>query len=402
MSQSTDYDLILVGGGLVGATLACALQQSGLKIALLEAHPFGSANQPSYDDRSTALAFGSRRIYQQLGLWDALQKHITPIHKIHISDRGHFGAARLDCAEEGVDALGYVIENRLLGQSLMQRLQQGGGVELLAPVQVTALENRDDSVLVTLQREGKEQQLSAKLVVVADGSDSPLRQQLKIPAEQKRYGQTAIICNVSSDKPHHNVAYERFTDSGPLALLPMSEGRSSVVFSCLDEQVDELLALSDEDFLSRLQGRFGQRLGCFLRVGRRSSYPLQLLDTQSQSQGRVLLMGNAARTVHPVAGQGLNLALRDMAALAERLLAAAREGADLGEEALLAGFVESRYRDQRQVVRMTDALATIFSTRFTPVAALRDAGLLAVDLLPPLRHRLAKQMMGLGGRLSRW
>jgi len=402
MSQSNDYDLILVGGGLVGATLACALQQSGLKIALLEAHPFGSANQPSYDDRSTALAFGSRRIYQQLGLWDALQTHITPIHKIHISDRGHFGAARLDCAEEGVDALGYVIENRLLGQVLMQRLQQGGGVELLAPVQVTAVENRDDSVLVTLQREGQEQQLNAKLVVVADGSDSPLRQQLKIPAEQKRYGQTAIICNVSSDKPHHNVAYERFTDSGPLALLPMSEGRSSVVFSCLDEQVEGLLALSDEEFLSRLQGRFGQRLGRFLRVGRRSSYPLQLLDTQSQSQGRVLLMGNAARTVHPVAGQGLNLALRDMAVLAERLLAAAREGGDPGEEALLAGFVESRRRDQRQVVRMTDALATIFSTRFAPVAVVRDAGLLAVDLLPPLRHRLAKQMMGLGGRRPRW
>jgi len=401
MSQSNDYDLILVGGGMVGATLACALQQSGLKIALLEAHPFGSANQPSYDDRSTALAFGSRRIYQQLGLWDALQKVVTPIHKIHISDRGHFGAARLDRDEEGVDALGYVIENRLLGQALMQRLQQGG-VELLAPVQVTALENRDDSVRVTLQSVGKEQWLSAKLVVVADGSDSPLRQQLKIPAEQKRYGQTAIICNVSSDKPHNNVAYERFTDSGPLALLPMSEGRSSVVFSCLDEQVDELLALSDEAFLSRLQGRFGQRLGRFLRVGRRSSYPLQLLDTQSQSQGRVLLMGNAARTVHPVAGQGLNLALRDMAALAERLLAAAREGSDPGEEALLAGFVESRRRDQRQVVRMTDGLATIFSTRFAAVAALRDAGLLAVDLLPPLRHRLAKQMMGVAGRLPRW
>ncbi|MDQ7017008.1 MAG: 2-octaprenyl-6-methoxyphenyl hydroxylase [Gammaproteobacteria bacterium] len=396
------YDLILVGGGMVGATLACALQQSGLNIALLEAYPFASTQQPSYDDRSTALSFGSRRIYEKLGLWAELREGATAIDQIHISDRGHFGAARLDCAEEGVDALGYVIENRILGQVLAERLESQGGVELIMPAQVERVENGAEWVSVTLQQAGESRCLQAKLVVVADGSESALRQQLGVPTEQKRYGQTAIICNISTDRQHNNVAYERFTDSGPLALLPLSAGRCALVLSCLDEQVEALLALSDAEFIAHVQRRFGHRLGRFTRVGRRSSYPLQLLETESQQQGRVLLLGNAARTLHPVAGQGLNLALRDMDALLESLLAAAGSGADLGAPTLLAEFVEARRADQRQVVRITDGLVTLFSNGFAPVVALRGAGLLALDLLPALRHRLAKQMMGLGGRLPRW
>jgi 2-octaprenyl-6-methoxyphenol hydroxylase len=403
--MTENYDVLIVGGGMVGATMAYALSPLPLRIGVIEAVPFKSESQPSYDDRAIALAHGSAKVFEAMGLWPLLVEHVSPIKKIHVSDRGHFGVTRIDSSNEGVDALGYVIENRLVGRVLGDELPILGNVELICPATVTAITTTGNAAQLSVDCGGVMREVSAKLVIAADGGNSAVRNLLNIPTRAWDYGQSAVIANVTPERHHQNVAYERFTDSGPVAMLPNSSSddpsRCSLVWTVRREDEKRVLGLSDEEFLCELQTRFGYRLGELRKVGRRNSYPLRLVRAKEHVRPRLALIGNAAHTLHPIAGQGFNLGLRDIAALAQVVAEAHAAGLDIGAAPVLNQYAEWRNWDHRKVIGFTDTLARLFSNPLAPVALVRNAGLIAVDLLPPLKRILTRQTMGMAGKLPR-
>ena len=396
-----ETDVLIIGGGLVGASLACALGQAGLRVTVVEAFPLAGDQPAGYDERSIALAQGSQRIFSGLGLWPSLAADVCPIHTIHVSDRGHFGFTRLQREQEGVAALGYVATGRVLGKVLQERLQQLPTVEVLAPAELTDFHGDTAGMYADIRVDGRSQRYHAALLVAADGAQSSVREQLGIQTLHRDYRQTAIIANVSTDKPHNNVAYERFTDTGPLALLPMTEQRSALVWTVRTDQCDSVLTLDDAAFLQRLQQRFGYRLGRFTRVGTRHAFPLQLLQAKESVRPRLALIGNAVHTLHPIAGQGFNLGLRDVAALVDVILDARGSGRDIGDLAVLQRYADWRQADQRRVVLFTDSMVRLFSQSLPPVAWLRDAGMLALDICPPAKRWFGRLTMGRAGRLPR-
>ncbi len=388
---------------MVGASLACALSGSGYAAGIIDSHLFdGNVRSASYDDRSVALAYGSRRILEGIGLWTSLARHAIPIRTIHVSERGHFGATRLRSHDEGVEALGYIIQNRLLGEVLHHQLLSQADVEFIAPTTVTAISHKQDHISVCLEQpSGETLELRTRLLVGADGTVSGIRQQLGIEEEKFNYNQTAIVTNVSPQREHYNVAYERFTPSGPLALLPMSDDRCSLVWTHPEPRAEDILNLRDAEFIRHLQAAFGFRMGRFMRVGRRTAYPLSLTRSKALTTRRAVLVGNAANTVHPVAGQGFNLALRDIALLAELLVRNRKQLGDPGAHALLHEYTVLRQADIARVTGFTDSLARLFVNPFPPLAHGRGVALSLFDKLPSLRHQLARRSMGLTGKLSR-
>lgn len=396
-----EYDLVIVGGGLVGGSLACALTGQGLRIALVEAVPHTAAHQPSYDERVIALALGSRRIFEGIGLWSAIAPEAEPIRRVHVSDRGHCGFTHLGPEDSDGEALGYVAPARAMGAAIQAALARASDVEMLCPARLLAYRRVGEQVELEVQCEGERRSLRAALLVAADGGDSAVRQGLDLAVDERSYDQDAVITTVTPDRPRPGVAFERFTDTGPLALLPMTQGRYSVVWTCRREQTAELLALTDAAFIERLQARFGYRLGQFRTVAPRRAYPLKLMLTRDPAQPRVILIGNAAHTLHPVAGQGFNLGLRDVAALAEVIVQGARAGADLGGPAILADYRAWRGADQSSTARLTDGLARLFVNPWRPLRVARNLGMSTLDLIPPARRRLAARFMGLHGRLPR-
>lgn len=401
MTDDAGYDVIIVGGGMVGASLAIALSATPLRVALLEAVPFRSDTQPSYDDRAIALAYGTRRIFAGMDLWPALAAAVTPIERIHISDRGHFGATHLDCGDSGADALGYVAESRALGAIIATRLHALAHVDVHCPASVTDVVMGSNHAEVMVNVDGAARRLRARLVVAADGATSTVRELLHIAVQRWEYGQTALITNITPTEPHRNRAFERFTDSGPLALLPMSDNRYSVVWTVRDAEAERMLALDDADFLAALQLRAGHRAGSFIKVGRRRTYPLMLVRAREHVRPRLALIGNAAHTLHPVAGQGFNLGLRDVAVLAEVLCDAVAAGRDIGDLAVLQRYADWRQRDHLKMIAFTDGLARVFANPLWPVRAVRNMSMVLVDMLPPLKRVLTRHTMGLAGKLPR-
>ena len=396
--MSHDYDIVIIGGGMVGASLARALAGQPLSIAMVEAAPLDSGAQPSYDDRVLALSWGTRRIFEAMGVWRHLAHDATPIETIHVSQKGNFGSSLLEAAEENVEALGYVAEARALGAALHKSLEGQTNLTTLCPATAVALETGEERSRVEIEMEGVRRDLHAKLVVAVDGTHSKVRDEfLRLPTTVHDYGQTAVIANVTPERPHHNVAYERFTDTGPVAVLPMSLNRCAIVWTHETEAVNETLALDDDAFLAKLQERFGHRLGKLIKAGERHAYPLALIHAQRQVDRRVALIGNAAHTLHPIAGQGFNLGLRDVALLAELIA----EGGDPGEEARLKRYEEGRMKDQSRVINFSDGLLKLFTNPWPPLAHARGAGLAAFDLCPPVKTLFAKQNMGTLGRLPR-
>lgn len=398
--MSQVYDVVISGGGMVGASLACALSQLPLRVAVVEAVAFSEQVQPAYDDRSIALSLGSQRIFHSLGLWQDLAAAATPIKTIHVSDRGHFGVTRLSHVQEKVPALGYVVISRSFGAVLGRRLQELDNVDFICPAKVTGLNQGETGVNVQISRDGQNSTLQTRLLVAADGGQSQIRQLLDISTEQSDYNQTAIIANVSISAEHQNTAYERFTDSGPLALLPLPGRQCALVWTVWRDQVEHLLDLDDEAFLQALQQRFGHRLGSFVRIGRRTTYPLHLLRAKESVNGRVVVIGNAAHSLHPIAGQGFNLGLRDVAVLVEHIAKGLRLEKDPGCAAVLEGYREQQSKDHERVVRFTDGLVRLFSNQLPPLALARNGGMLAFELLPAAKHYLSRNAMGLSGRVS--
>lgn len=396
------YDLVIVGGGLVGASLACALRGTGLRIAVIEAIPFDSSAQPSYDERTITLSYGSSRIFEGMGVWQDVERGgAHPIKRIHISDRGHFARVRLDAAQAGTPALGYVVETRVLGAVLQDALARAPSVSSFCPAKVSKITVDKEEARVLITSTESEHELRAPLIVGADGARSSVRELLGVGARRVDYGQTAIVSTMTAEFPHEQTAYERFTPSGPIALLPMSENRCATVWSVPPTEVNPLLALPEEEFLARFGQDARSPLGRFARLGKRLAFPLALVRAQEQVHPRAVLIGNAAHTLHPVAGQGFNLGLRDVAVLAQITVDAQRAGRDLGDQSTLQEYMRWRRRDTLAVTGFTDGLTRIFSNAFPPFALARNAGLLAADLLPPVKRALVKRTMGLAGRLPR-
>jgi 2-octaprenyl-6-methoxyphenol hydroxylase len=397
--ESLDVDVAIVGGGMVGASLAAALIGSGRRVLLVESAPFGAASQPSFDERTTALGNASRRIFTGLCAWGSIAAEAAAISSIHVSDAGRFGFSRLLAAEQGVEALGYVVPNRRIGAALWSLLGAAPEITLCVPARVTDVTAAPTGMQL-LVADGAAAQLtvSARLVVAADGAHSQIRAAAGLAAAELDYGQVAVVANVSTDRPHGGVAYERFTPQGPLAVLPLHDGTLAVIWACAPARATELLALDERGYLEQLQHQFGWRAGRFVRAGRRGSYPLKLTRATATVATRTVLIGNAAQTLHPVAGQGFNLGLRDAAMLAEVI---ANADGDVGAPQLLHGFAAWRARDRRGVVAFTDGLVKLFATRYPGAAALRDLGLLLFDLAPPAKSALARLSAGVGGPTPR-
>jgi 2-octaprenyl-6-methoxyphenol hydroxylase len=402
------FDIAIVGGGMVGASLAVALEGLGVRIALIEAIPHDSASQPSFDERTTALSNGSRRILETLGIWPAVSSAATPIAKIHVSDQGRFGFARIEAAEQGLAAMGYVVPNRALGSALWSPLANTGStasneyLRIFCPAQVRRVTVGDHAVELDVSRGESESTIKAHLVVAADGVHSAVRSAFGVAAEVRDYDQTAVITTVLPQRFHEYVAYERFTNSGPLALLPLSDGRCTLVLTLKPAMAESALAWSDEEFLAEVQRRFGFRLGRFLKVGRRVPYPLSLSRSRSTSAGRCVIVGNAAQGLHPVAGMGFNLGLRDVASLAELIAEHRSAGhADLGDATMLRVYDAWRAADRGGIIAFTDGLVRIFSSPLGVVQRLRNFGLLAFDVLPPAKAALSRLSTGAAGRIPK-
>ncbi|MDE0875419.1 MAG: 2-octaprenyl-6-methoxyphenyl hydroxylase [Porticoccaceae bacterium] len=409
--QDAHFDVAIVGGGMVGISLALLLaEQQGLKILLIESQSMAiqPATQPTYspsfDARSTALSWASRKIYQSVGLWDRLQLHLSDITQIHVSDRGHGGLTRMTADDADVEALGYVVENRWLGSVLLEHLNHSK-VEVHMNTEVAELKPLSSGMQMHLKggdssnSELENHLVEASLVVIADGAESQTAQKLGIYSETTSYNQTAIIANVELGKSHNGIAYERFTDQGPMALLPLADydgqHRSALVWARPTEIAEQLMASSDADFLQSLQKIFGYRLGRFKNIGERGFYPLALGIANEQVRRNVLLMGNSAHSLHPVAGQGFNLSLRDAAALAS-IVHRAREGSrPLGSLEVLEEYYQEQLNDQRNTLMFSDSLTKSFGRSSSLAALGRNAGLLTLDLIPGLRQRFARFGMGM-------
>ena len=404
-AAAIDCDVLIAGGGMVGASLAAALAGLPLRVTLVEAIPAGNPGQQSFDARTTALSRSSRHILGTLGIWTGVAAHAAPIRRIHVSERGRLGTTVIDADEEGGEALGYVLENRLLGAALWRALDDSSNVTVHSPARVTGVERSVGALNVRVEQGGASTNLRTRLLVVADGARSPLREALGIAAQTRPYEQTAIVGTVSVDGSSQDggtTAYERFTPDGPLALLPAGGGRYVFVLTRRAVAAEAVAVLPDAGFLELLQREFGFRLGRFQRVGVRSCYPLELVEADAVTAHRVAVVGNAAHGLHPVAGQGYNLGLRDAAALAELLAGEAGSAngvPDPGRPALLTRYAAWRQPDQRKVVAFTDGLIRLFDQ--TGLGTLRGLGLLLFDTVPGAKRLLARETMGLAGRRTR-
>ncbi|MBT6320341.1 MAG: 2-octaprenyl-6-methoxyphenyl hydroxylase [Porticoccaceae bacterium] len=404
---NSHYDIVIVGGGMVGISLALLLRaQQPWNILLIEAQELASSDGPvsgayssSFDARSTALSWSSKNIYQSIGLWPQLKKHLSAIAQIHVSDRGHVGMTRIDAGDANVDALGYVVENQWLGSVLLNQLTKTD-IQLLGSCKLETIEPLASGMRLQLQQADKDlQTIETKLLVIADGAGSTTAQQLGIQSQSTPYDQTGIIANVSLEKPHGGVAYERFTDQSPMALLPLADfkgrPRSALVWTQPRAMAETLMAADEQAFLEQLQLRFGYRLGHFKQLGKRVAYPLALTTATEQVRRHLVVMGNAAHSLHPVAGQGFNLSLRDAAALANSL---AEAGDRIGDLAVLQNYQQQQAIDQRNTVLFSDSLPKLFGLSSSIVALGRNSGLLAMDLIPSLRNSFAQFGMGMATR----
>ena len=407
MALALDYDVVIAGGGMVGASLALALhQQSGGEMRVLVVENFAAklneplSYTPSFDARSTALSYGSQVIFEQLNLWSTLAQHVTAIAQIHVSSKGALPSATMSAAQMQWPALGYVVENMWLGQVLINAVQQRA-VNFLCPASIISATMRQGYVEVAIAEQDRRKNITAQLLIVADGAGSQLRNSLGIEQYINDYQQSAIVANVSFEKPHKHMAYERFTDQGPMALLPLTgadaqakQKKSALVWTQDPQRAEELCTCSEEEFLDHLQQRFGHRLGRFMQVGERVHYPLQLLRSAEQVRSQVVIMGNAAHALHPVAGQGFNLALRDCARLSEHLCSAFARGKNLGDIALLQNYQQAQQFDQQKTTLFSDQVGEIFASSSKPLSLLRNLGLMSLDVLPVAKRAFVRHAAG--------
>ena len=386
------YDVVIAGGAMAGATLALALNhlsQGSLSIAVVEPYQVDHQAHPDFDSRSIALSYGTVQILDSLHLWQSIAPVATPIKDIHVSDRGHAGMTDIYSEELAVDALGYVVELADVGRIYQQKLESEAAITMLCPESVSKVEREELQTTVELT---SGHTITTKLLVAADGAISTCCQQLNISLSEHDFEQVAVIANIVASEPHQGRAFERFTHHGPVALLPMSDNRLSLVWCLSPEQAQKVVALNDNEFLEQLQSDFGWRLGRLEKVGKRASYPLILRHRQQNISHRFAIVGNAAQTLHPIAGQGFNLGIRDVASLAEELCT---QLDDVGRYCGLVNFRKRREQDRDTTITLTSSLVHLFSNDFLTARIGRNLGLAVIDNLPPLKGPLLRHTLGL-------
>ncbi len=398
-NNKPDYDVIIVGGGMVGMAAALSLSQLNLSIVLLESRVVQGDSHPSYDDRTLVVNQASVCFWKNLGIWQRIEQNITPINKVHVSNKGHFGSVNFDKDELNVAALAYIVEAKILGFALKLTCEENELIKIIAPASFKQMQYKKDSVEVTYSVGENIHTISSKLMLAADGIQSGIRKQLELETRIKSYQRTAIICNITPEYKHNNCAFERLTDKGPTALLPFVSNRCGFVWSMENTQAQAILDLSDEDFLHKAQQQFGYRLGKFIKAGKRSSYPLYLVTVPQQVKNRVILIGNAAHGMSPVSAQGLNLAVRDVARLFDVIKEITHKSQDIGAEETLNAYQNAINTDQQQTMRYTDDLMSWFKIDEPIVAALRSIGLFTLNQSKYLKQELFHRASGYRGEI---
>ena len=398
--RDAQFDLIIAGGGMTGLALACTVAGANVPVLLIEQRPLPDTTALAFDGRVTAIARGSRHLLEGIGIWPYLAEEAQPILDIEVGERHSPLTVHYDHRAVGGEPLGHIVENRVIRRALLRRLAElsTGALEVAAPERWGRIERRTDLVDIAL---ASGQRVRARLLAAADGRGSPLRDLVGIGVTRWNYRQTGIVATVAHAKPHRGRAFERFFATGPLAMLPMLGNRSSIVWAADDRLARELIALGDQDFIGELADRFGDRYGALELAGPRWHYPLAMAQARRYTDRRLVLVGDAARTIHPIAGQGWNLALRDVAALAELVVDARRLGLDPGGSYVLQRYERWRRFDSLALIGITDGLNRLFANDLLPLRLARELGLGAVERIPPLKRFFMRHAMGLLGDLPR-
>jgi len=406
--MTKQFDIVISGGGLSGALMALSLidcqKENGqpLSIAIIEANSILKDPSLTFDDRVLALSHGTASYLQDLGVWQRLKNVAEPIKNIHISDRSFYGKARLYAEHHQVNALGFVVEMSVLGQALLDHLNDKSklneNLTWFTPDKISDITWQEKHVELTLHSETT---LNTKLLLACDGAYSSCRKFANISVQESDYGQSALIANVTTAMAHNNLAFERFTDTGPIAMLPLSkqssitnDSRCSLVWTLPPEDAEKMAALSDKQFKQALEHAFGSWLGAITHVGKRDIYPLKLLMADEQVFHRMALIGNASHTIHPIAGQGFNLGVRDVKQMAELVKTALKQNNDIGQFSALSEYARQRKYDHQQVIGLTDSLVTFFSNTLPPLVVGRNVGLKVMNYLSPLKEALVRKTMG--------
>lgn len=390
---SKQFDLIIVGGGLIGMSLAVALANTPITVLLLEQHQAAPVNANKLDLRTTGLTRSSEQVFTAAGVWQTLQAHATSIERLEISELGAFGCARIDGNNHGISPIGYMMPNEKLIAALSEKVAKCKNITVLSPASLIASQPHEDGLELQVDQDGQRHNYTTALLVGADGGNSKVRDLLNIGATSKDYDQTAIITNVLPQLPHHNTAYERFTEVGPLAVLPIQENYCALIWTHATSHAAEYIDMSDEEFLHRLQTEFGYRLGKFIEVGKRVAYPLSLTSSEKLTASNAVLIGNAAQSVHPVAAQGLNLGLRDVQALVELLKK--YDFITNSYTQMLVDYEQIREPDRKHVIRLTDGLTRAFAAQAKPLKSLRSWGIRAVGVMPSVQRTLLRRNLGM-------
>jgi 2-octaprenyl-6-methoxyphenol hydroxylase len=400
MTQQPSFDLLVIGGGLTGLALACAVAGEGLRVLLVERASLAATVAPPFDGRVTAIAPGSRRLLQAIGVWRALAADAQPILDIEVGERDSPFRVHYDHRQVGDEPLGHIVENRLIRGALLARAEAlaGSSLVLAAPDRIARLDRRGAAVTVRLESGMVAQ---APLCTVAEGRQSQTRAAAGIGVMRWDYGQTGMVATIGHRLSHRGLAIERFFASGPFAILPMTGNRSSIVWAADNRLARDLIGLDDAQFLEELAERFGEQLGALELAGPRWHYPLSMVQADHYTARRLALVGDAARAIHPIAGQGWNLALRDVAALAELAIDAERLGLDLGAGQVLARYERWRRFDSLALIAITDGLNRLFANDLLPLRLARELGLGMVERIAPLKGFFMRHAMGLLGDLPR-
>jgi 2-octaprenyl-6-methoxyphenol hydroxylase len=392
-----DYDVVIVGAGMVGASLACAIAPTNLSIALIEAVSPSEDWQPSYDDRGISLSPSSKRVLEHIGVWRDICLHATPIKKIHVSNQKKFGFTHLAASEENVSELGHVVIARSLGSALHKKIRQYKNITLICPAELKDFLRQDSKLSLKVARSGNTKTINTRLLVGADGSRSIVRKLAGIEIKERDFKQTAIVSNLTTQKRNQSIAYERFTSHGPIALLPINKNRSVLIFTVHSDQENYYLNMSDNQYLKTIETEFGRRLGKIQKLGERRPYPILFIEAMQQFQDNLILLGNAAHTLHPNAAQGFNLGLRDIAGLSECIFSGLEKKLSIDDINILKNYLELRHSDQQRVIEFSNGLATCFDHDSSLFTSITNITMLLFDCIPPFKSSFLKKTMGIAG-----